>query len=54
MVLFKLFYPVLPCIAVLSNPEKVFTQDAAQLFIKILGIKTPKKLFFLSPLLLDY
>jgi ATP-binding cassette subfamily B protein len=37
---------VLPFIAVLSNPEKVFTHEAAQLFIKILGIKTPEELLF--------
>jgi ATP-binding cassette subfamily B protein len=37
---------VLPFIAVLSNPEKVFTHDAAQLFIKILGIKSPEELLF--------
>jgi ATP-binding cassette subfamily B protein len=32
---------VLPFIAVLSNPEKVFTHEAAQLFINILAIKSP-------------
>jgi len=37
---------VLPFIAVLSNPEKVFTHEAAQLFIKILAIKSPEELLF--------
>jgi ATP-binding cassette subfamily B protein len=37
---------ILPFIAVLSNPEKVFTHEAAQLFINILGIKTPEELLF--------
>jgi ABC-type multidrug transport system fused ATPase/permease subunit len=37
---------VLPFIAVLSNPEKVFTHEAAQLFINILAIKSPDELLF--------
>jgi ATP-binding cassette subfamily B protein len=37
---------VLPFIAVLSNPEKVFIHEAAQLFIKILAIKSPEELLF--------
>jgi ABC-type multidrug transport system fused ATPase/permease subunit len=37
---------VLPFIAVLSNPEKVFTHEVAKLFINILNIKTPEELLF--------
>ena len=37
---------VLPFIAVLSNPEKVFIHEAAQLFINILAIKSPEELLF--------